>query len=190
MPRDTDTCPVCHHPDLRAIDILLFQGYDEHTVLNVLRDIEGLPKAKDLKSHARLGHQKMDKMAVVSVLTGVIRHCHKIQTDAENARKNGHLWEYRSRSTTAMKTEMKAIELIARIEHLITDNRPTDSNVIEEVFKADDTLLDRIIQNRLEQRGQKIVDVTPAPSALARVSPPIEDVETVAPEANANGAHG
>ena len=190
MPYEERTCTVCTHPDRRAMDILLFQGYDEHTVLNILRDIEDLPKARDLKSHCRLGHQAMDQQACVSVLTGVIRHCHKIQTDAENARQKGHLWEYRSRSTTAMKTEMKAIELIARLSHLITDNRTPDSNVIEEVFKADENLLDRIIQNRLEQRGQKIVNIAPAPSALARVTGPIEDAETVAPEANANGAHG
>ena len=185
MEREGVTCPVCLHPDLKAIDILLFQGFTPKAVRTVLRS-EDMPTESQVKRHALFGHQKMDKQAVVSVLTAMIGQCHAIHRDAERARDQGHLWEYRSRSTTAMKTEMKAIELIARVEHLITDNRPTDSNVIEEVFKADENLLDRIIQNRLEQRGQKIVNVTPAPSALARVTPQVED----AVEVPTNGAHG
>ena len=189
MEREGVTCPVCLHPDLKAIDILLFQGFTPKAVRTVLRS-EDMPTESQVKRHALFGHQKMDKQAVVSVLTSMIGQCHAIHRDAERARDQGHLWEYRSRSTTAMKTEMKAIEMIARVEHLITDQGTASEGAIETVFKNDPELFGRLAKNFIERQGKKIVDVTPAPSALARVNAQIEDAETVADEAQANAANG
>jgi hypothetical protein len=185
---DGEQCPVCIHPDRHAIDILLFRGFDPKGVREYLRG-EDIPSESQLKRHGLLGHQRMDRQAVVAVLTSVIQQCHRIHRNADKAHRDGHIWSYRSQSVTAMKTEMAAIGMIARVEHLITDGQPADANVIEDIFNNDPELLDRIVQNRVAQKGQKIVKITPAPSALARVSPPIEEAETVA-EASADAPNG